>query len=74
MLACSDVLKERRRGRNSRGRMGLGFVDCIGVTDRDVDCVPEKSEGRYAACASRVLGCSATATLNENLSSCAGGL
>lgn len=50
--------------------MGLGFFDSVGVTDRDG--VPEKSEGRYAACASRVLGCSATATLNENLSSYAG--
>ena len=64
------MLKERRRERNSRGRMGLGFFDSVGVTDRDG--VPEKSEGRYAACASRVLGCSATATLNENLSSYAG--
>lgn len=53
--------------------MGLGFVGCVGVgvNDREGDCEQEKSEGRYVAYASRVLGCSATATLSENLSSCA---
>ena len=74
MFTYSDVLKERRRGRKSRGRMGLGSVGCVGAKDREGDCVPEKSEERYVACVSRVLGCSATGTLSENLSSCAYGL
>ena len=74
MFTCFDVLKARRRGRKSRGRTGFGFVGCVGVRGREGDCVPEKSEERYEACASRVLGCSATATLKENLSSCADGL
>lgn len=73
MFTCSGVLKERRRGRKSRGRTGLGFVGCVGVRGREGDCVPEKSEDRYVACVSRVLGCSATATLSENLSSCENG-
>lgn len=49
----------------------MGSVGCVSVKDREGDCVLEKSEERYVACVSRVLGCSATATLSENLSSCA---
>jgi hypothetical protein len=52
----------------------MGSVGCVSVKDREGDCVLEKSEERYVACVSRVLGCSATATLSENLSSCAYGL
>lgn len=71
MFTCVGVQRERRRGRKSRGRTGLGVAGCAGVKDWEEDCVPEKVEveGRYAASASRVLGSKAMVTLSENLSS-----
>jgi hypothetical protein len=72
MFTCVGVLRERRRGRKSRGRTGFGVGGSADAKNREEDCVPEKLDGRYAACASRVLECRATATLSENLSSCRG--
>jgi len=48
MFTCVGVVRERRRGRKSRGRMGVGVAGGVDVKDKEEDCV-SKWEARYSA-------------------------
>ena len=67
MFTWAGVLRERRRGRKSGGRMGVVRC-CAGVEGWDGDRV-SGCEAKYVVYACRVLGCRATGTLSESLSS-----